>query len=160
MAGADMNVVGKVIQEKARIHKDRPFLNFRDEILTYEQLDFRSNQFAQGFRDLGLKKNDKISIMMMNHPYYLYVWFGSAKLGIVEVPINTAYKGDLLKHLINNSDSKLLIIDAAFLDRLVMIREDLTKLHRIICHGEFGEEVAKALPVPITSIEEFFNYSG
>jgi crotonobetaine/carnitine-CoA ligase len=160
MAGVEINVVGEVIQEKARIHKDRPFLYFKDETITYEGLDYISNQFAQGFSDLGLKKNDKISIMMVNHPYYLYVWFGSAKLGVVEVPINTAYKGDLLKHLINNSDSKLLIIDSGFLDRLIMIRDDLTKLHRIICRGEINEEIAKALPVPITPIEDFFSYSG
>lgn len=160
MPGTEINVVGKLIQEKARIHKDRPFLYFKDEIITYEQLDHVSNRFAQGFKDLGLKKDDKISIMMMNHPYYLYVWFGSAKLGVVEVPINTAYKGDLLKHLINNSDSKLLIIDSGFLDRLIMIREDLTKLQRIICHGEIDDETAKALPVPVTSIEDFFKYSG
>jgi crotonobetaine/carnitine-CoA ligase len=158
MAAGEINVVGKLIQEKARVHKDRPFLYFKDEIVTYEQLDRESNRFAQGFRELGVKKDDKISIMMINHPYYLYVWFGSAKLGVVEVPINTAYKGDLLKHLINNSDSKLLIIDSGFMDRLIMIRENLTKLQRIICHGQINPEIAEALPVPIITIEEFFKY--
>ncbi len=154
------NVVGKVIQEKGRIHKDRVFLFYKDEKITYEQLDLLSNRFAQGFRDLGIKKGDKIAIMMRNHPNYLYVWFGSAKLGAVEVPINTAYKGDLLKHIINNSDSKLLIIDGSFLDRLLIIRDDLTKLERIICHGEIDQEISKSLPVPISSIEDFFKYSS
>ncbi len=154
------NVVGKVIQEKGRIHKDRVFLFYKDEKITYEQLDLLSNRFAQGFRDLGIKKGDKIAIMMRNHPNYLYVWFGSAKLGAVEVPINTAYKGDLLKHIINNSDSKLLIIDGSFLDTLLTIRDDLTKLERIICHGEIDQEISKSLPVPISSIEDFFKYSS
>ena len=159
MSGVEERVVGKLIQEKARIHKDRTFLFFKDEKITYEQLDLLSNRFAHGFRELGLQKNDKISIMMINHPYYLYVWFGSTKLGVVEVPINTAYKGDLLKHIINNSDSKLLIIDSAFLERLLIIREDLTKLKRIICHGEVDREISEAIPVPISPIEDFFNYS-
>lgn len=158
MSGNEINVVGKLIQEKARIHKDRPFLYFKDEVFTYEQLDKGSNQFAHAFRARGLKKDDKISIMMMNHPYYLHTWFGSAKLGIVEVPINTAYKGDLLRHLINNSDSKLLVIDSAFLERLVLIRDQLTKLQGIVCRGEIDQEIAKEIPVSIASIEEFFDY--
>jgi crotonobetaine/carnitine-CoA ligase len=160
MSDNEINVVGTLIQEKARIHKDRTFLYFKDEKVTYEQLDLLSNQFAHGFKDMGLQKDDKIAIMMKNHPNYLYVWFGSSKLGIVEVPINTAYKGDLLKHIINNSDSRLLVIDSSFLDRLLIIKDDLPKLERIICFGEVEQEISKSLPVPISSIEDFFKYSS
>ena len=115
MSGAEIMIVGKLIEEKARIHRDRPFLFFKDDVITYQQLDLFSNRFAHGFRELGVQKNDKIAIMMMNHPYYLYVWLGSAKLGVVEVPINTAYKGDRLGHIIKKSDSKVVFIDSVFL---------------------------------------------
>ncbi len=159
MSGIEENTLGRLIQEKGRIHKDRVFLYFKDETVTYEELDLKANQFAHGFMDLGVKKDDKIAIMMRNHPDFLYVWFGSSKLGVVEVPINTAYKGDLLKHIINNSDSKVLIIDSLFLDRLLIIRDDLTKLERIICHGEIDREISRSLPVPVSPFEEFFNHS-
>jgi crotonobetaine/carnitine-CoA ligase len=160
MSANEINVVGTLIREKGRIHKDRTFLYFKDEKVTYEQLDLLSNQFAHGFKDMGLQKDDKIAIMMKNHPNYLYVWFGSSKLGIVEVPINTAYKGDLLKHIINNSDSRLLVIDSSFLDRLLIIKDDLPKLERIICFGEVDQEISQSLPVPVSSIEDFFKYSS
>jgi crotonobetaine/carnitine-CoA ligase len=152
------NAVGKLVQEKGRLHKDRVFLFFKDEKITYEQLDNVSNAFANGFRDMGVQKDDKIAIMMRNHPNFLYAWFGSAKLGAVEVPINTAYKGDLLRHIIDNSDSKILIIDGDMLDRLLLIKDELTKLEQIICHGEMDQEVAKALPVPIHPLEHLFKY--
>jgi len=158
MSGTEEMVVGKFVQEKARIHKDRPFLYFNDEILSYAQVDSISNQFANGFRALGLEKNDKIAIMMVNHPYYLHVWFGAAKLGVVEVPINTAYKGELLKHLINNSESKVLIIDSEFLDRLPLIQKDLPRLERIICRGEVDTALSDSISMPISSIEDFFDY--
>lgn len=160
MSSIEENIVGKVIQEKGRIHKDRVFLFFKDEKITYEQLDLLSNRFAHGYKDMGIQKGDKIAIMMRNHPSFLYVWLGSAKLGSVEVPINTAYKGDLLKHIINNSDSKLLIIDSSFLDRLLLMRDDLTKLERILCHGEVDQEISEALPIPISPIDDFFQYSS
>jgi len=160
MSGTEENVLGKLIQEKGRIHKDRTFLFFKDEKITYEQLDRISNQFAHGFRDLGIQKDDKVAIMMKNHPNFLHVWFGSSKLGAVEVPINTAYKGDLLKHIINNSESKVLIIDSDFLERLLPIKEDLTELKHIICHGEIDRSVSDALPIPISAVEDFFHGSA
>jgi crotonobetaine/carnitine-CoA ligase len=152
------NVVGKLVRKKALSQKDRVFLHFKDETVTYQQLDETSNRFANGLEALGITKNDKIAIMMKNHPVFLYTWFGSAKLGAVEVPINTAYKGDLLKHVINNSDSKILIIDGNLLDRFVLIKEDLTKLEQIIYQGEIVKEVAESLPVPISALERFFEY--
>ena len=152
------NVIGKLVRKKALSQKDRLFLHFEDETVTYQQLDETSNRFANGLKALGITKNDKIAIMMKNHPDFLYTWLGSAKLGAVEVPINTAYKGELLEHIINNSDSRILIIDGDFLDRLILIREDLTKLERIICHGEMVEEVSRSLPVPISALGRFFEY--
>ncbi len=151
------NTIGKLIQEKALIHKDRVFLFFEDQKVTYKQLDIRSNQFAHGFKDFGIQKGDKVAIMMQNHPDYLYTWFGLAKLGAVEVPINTAYKGDSLKHIINNSDSKLLVIDASLIDRLLVIKEDLPQLKQIICRGKIDQEIFKSLHIPTSSINNFFN---
>jgi crotonobetaine/carnitine-CoA ligase len=72
------------------------------------------------------------------------------------VPKNTAYKGNLLRHIINNSDTKILVIDGDLLDRLTLIKENLTKLEQIICHGEILEEVSKSLPAPISTLERFF----
>ena len=152
------NVISQLIQEKANIHQDRPFLFYQDETVTYAQLDAVSNQVAQWLRALGLQKNDKVAVMMHNHPNYLYTWFGSLKLGAVEVPINTAYKGDLLKHILTNSQSKLLVVDSALLDRLLIIRDILPQLNRIICHGDIDQTIAQKLPVPVTSLEEYFTY--
>lgn len=152
------NVVGNLVREKGLRHKDRVFLRFKGQTVTYRQLDDTSNRFANGLRDLGMVKNDKISIMMKNHPDFLYAWIGSAKLGAVEVPINIAYKGDLLKHIINNSESKVLIIDSDMLDRLTLINDELTKLKHIICHGEIDQNISRSLDVPISSFDRFFQY--
>ncbi len=158
MGSISENVVGNLVRKKALSQKDRVFLYFKDQTITFQQLDERANRFANGFKAQGVGKDDKIAIMMKNHPDFLYTWFGSSKVGAVEVPINTAYKGDLLKHIINNSDSKILIIDGDMLDRLLLIKEGLAKLDQIICHGEIDQEVSKSLPVPISALERFFEY--
>lgn len=154
------NVIGRLIQEKAGINKDRVFLIFEDQKVTYEQLDLLSNQFAHGLKNLGIQKNDKVSIMMENCPDYLYVWFGAAKLGAVEVPINVAYKRDSLSHIINNSDSKVLFIDASLFERLSTIRDDLKKIKHIFCRGPIEATIANTLPAPVFSINDFFGCSS
>jgi len=150
------NVIGRLIQERARTNKDRVFLLFEDQKVTYEQLDLSSNQFAHGLKNLGIQKDDKVSIMMENCPDYLYVWFGAAKLGAVEVPINVAYKGDSLSHIINNSDSKVLFIDASLLERLSIIQDNLKNVKQIFCRGHIDRTIANNLPVPVSLIDEFF----
>jgi crotonobetaine/carnitine-CoA ligase len=136
MSNLSENVVGKVIEEKARIHKNRPFLFFKDQIVTFEQLDLVSNQFARGFMNMGIQKGDKIAILMQNHPDFLYAWFGAAKAGALEVPINIYYKGSSLNHVVSNSDSKLLVIDSPLMERLQTVPFDQCRLEGIICRGK------------------------
>ena len=160
MSKLSENVVGKVIEEKARTHKDRPFLFFKDQIVTFEQLDLISNQFARGYMNMGIQKGDKIAILMENHPDFLYNWFGMAKAGALEVPINIFYKGNSLNHVISNSDSKLLVVDSTLMDRLQAVPFGQTKLEGIICRGKIDDGIAKSIPLPITSMDEFFKCSS
>jgi len=159
MQGISKSVVGNIVQEKGTYHKDKAFLYFKDRMVTYQQLDERSNRFSNGFRELGIKKDDKIALMMKNDPDFLYAWFGSAKLGAVEVPINVAYRGELLKHILNNSESKILVIDSDLLDRLPLIKNELTHLKQIICRGEIDSNISKSLDLPVSSFDRFLQYS-
>jgi carnitine-CoA ligase len=154
-----LNVIGSIIEEKAKTLKDRVFLFFNDQKITYEEMDIVSNRFARGLAELGLEKGDKVVMMMQNHPDFLYAWFGLAKLGAVEVPINIAHKGEALSYIINNSDSKILFIDGPLLDRLQLIKDDLKNLKAIISRGEFDRSIASSLPVPVISIEQFLTCS-
>ena len=99
-------VLGKLIEERARKLGDKVFLRFKDRTFTYNDMDRLSNRCAHAFLGLGLEKNDKVSMMLPNCPEYIYVWFGAAKFGAVEVPINTSYKGEFLRHIVDQSDSK------------------------------------------------------
>lgn len=160
MADVSANVIGKVIEEKARRHQERTFLYFHNEEVSFGLLDRRSNQFGHGLQALGVQKDDKVAVMMQNHPNTLYTWLGAVKLGAVEVPVNTAYRGDLLRHVINNSQSKVLVIDGDLLERLLMIRDQLAGLEHIVCHGTIDKAVAAQLAVLVSSLDEWFEQSA
>ena len=87
-------VLTKIIEDKARQYPDHVVFQFRDDPLTLAKLNEGINRAANGFASLGVKKGDKVAIMLNNCVEFLYSWFGLNKIGAVEVPINVALKGE------------------------------------------------------------------
>lgn len=136
--------LGFMLEEKAVRVKDKPFLLYKDEKVTYGELNTTVNRVANRLVDWGLKKDDKICIMLTNVPDYIYIWFGAAKLGVAEVPINTAYKGDLLQYVVNNSDATVMVVDQQFLDRIEFIGDGFENLKHVIVYPELTGKRPKA----------------
>ncbi len=137
-------VLPKIIEDKARQYPDHVVFQFRDEPLTFAKLNENINRAANGFQSLGIKKGDKVAIMLPNCVEFLFAWFGLNKIGAVEVPINTALKGTGLIHQIVQSDSVALVADTVFLDRLGDVSNDLTTLK----HTIFRNSGEKNAPLP------------
>jgi len=132
-------VIHRVLKEKAERYGSREFFFFRDEAYGYEDFDRQSNKVAAGMQRMGLRKGDKVAIVMKNRPEFLFVWFGLSKLGAIEVPINTAHRGELLKYMLDMADCRFLVIESIFLDRVGPILNQLPKLEKLILLGESKE---------------------
>ncbi|UCG63718.1 MAG: AMP-binding protein [Deltaproteobacteria bacterium] len=133
--GPHQRTWGFILDDITKKNRDKVYLYFRDQKVTYGQLNKYANLVANAFLSLGLKKGDKASIMMPNCPEFLYHWFGLAKMGGIEVPVNTAYRGDILRHVITNSDSRVLVVHEHFLDRLRFIQHELPTLEKVIVYS-------------------------
>lgn len=132
-------LLNKILEDRATQYGDRQFLNFAGErTISYAALNETANRFANGLLELGLSKDSKVAIMLPNCPEYLFVLFGAAKIGAISVPINTAYKGPLLEHLLNNSDAELLVIDEQYLSGINEIQDSLGKLKTVLLYSEKG----------------------
>jgi crotonobetaine/carnitine-CoA ligase len=159
MSGNEPRVVGELVEERARVHKDRTFMIFKDEQITYDELDRFSNRCANAFLELGIVKGDKVSIMLQNCPDFIYIWLGLAKIGAVEVPVNTNYKGEFLRHIVDQSDSRILLIDRQYLDRLKIIEDDLKKLEKVIVLGAQEKQESNEIQIPTINYDVFFDNS-
>lgn len=62
-------------------NREKVYLYFQDQKLTYGALDRKANQVANGFLELGIRKGDKVCLLLPNCPEFLYVWFGLNKIG-------------------------------------------------------------------------------
>ena len=129
-------VLGDLLQEKSRNYPNRVFVRFHDTELTFYEFNEMVNRAAHGLTSLGVSKGDKVAIMLPNCPEFLYTTFAIAKLGAIEVPINTAYKGDLLEHIINSSDSTYLVVEDEWVDRVITVEPRLKKLHSVVVRAK------------------------
>ncbi|MBL4801785.1 MAG: AMP-binding protein [Emcibacter sp.] len=134
-----------VIEQLAAECSDKNFLTCEGEEFTYGEMNNAANKMAAGLQKIGVKKNDKVAIMMSNRPEFLFTWFGLCKLGAVEVPVNTAHKGAVLSYMLNMSDSVILILEMDFVQQIKDILPQLTKLrHIVILGGDRDLNVADA----------------
>ena len=132
-----------VLKQKVAECGSREFFYYKDQVFTYEDLDRASDRVAAGLQALGIGKGDKVAIIMGNRPEFLFVWFGLSKLGAIEVPVNTAHRGDLLTYMMDKSDAGLLVMEAGFMDRVAPVLKDLPKLEQVIVLADPEETVGE-----------------
>lgn len=130
-----------LLERQAARYGDRTFLYFKEQEYSFNDLNGMANRAASGLQKMGIQKGDKVAIIMDNSPEFLSVWFGLSKLGAIEVPLNTAHKGDLLTYMVNQSDSRMMVMDAHYLDRVQPILGVLPKVETLVLLG--GEDKVK-----------------
>jgi carnitine-CoA ligase len=135
----ESRVLGEVLRTRARTHGDETFLMFADEDLTFGEVDVLADRYARGLLTEGIGRGDHVAVMLPNCPEFVPVIFALARLGAVAVPVNTAYRGELLRHVLDSSDASTLIIDAAYVDRLPPVTTAVPGLVRVFVRGEVDD---------------------
>ncbi len=134
-------VIHAVLESRAAKDGSRTFLYFKDQEYSFADVNQAADRVACGLQKIGIKKGDKVSIMLDNCPEYLFTWFGISKLGAVEVPVNTAHKGDLLAYMLNLSDANMMVLDSQYLDRIEPILNEVPGLKYIVVFNSEGKQV-------------------
>jgi fatty-acyl-CoA synthase len=111
------------ISVTAREHPDKPayIMGNSGEVVTYRQLDERSNQVAHLFRSLGLQPGDHIGYMLENNAHFLVIAHGALRSGIVFTPISTHLRFDETAYILDNCNARVFIGS----DKLASVAEEL-----------------------------------
>jgi len=112
------DTIGEFLEKQVKNHPDREFIVYPDRDLrfTYSEFNERVNLLAKGLLAIGLKKGDHLGIWATNVPDWLTFLFATAKIGVVLVTINTAYKSHELEYVMRQSDMKAIAIIDGFRD--------------------------------------------
>lgn len=90
--------------------------------MTYRQVDEASDRFAVGLQKLGVRKGDRVAIMLPNLPQSVVAFFGILKAGGVVVNTNPIYTPRELEHQLHDSGAETIILLSGFYDRLQPIQ--------------------------------------
>ena len=94
----------------------------RNEI-TWEDFDKRANRFANLLLSRGIKKGDRVAILLMNCIEYLPIYFGILKTGALAVPLNYRYTADEIKYCLKLSESDAIVFGPEFVGRMEQISD-------------------------------------
>jgi crotonobetaine/carnitine-CoA ligase len=129
-----------LIEAQAEALGDKPFLYFEDRVISFSELNRQTNRAANGLAGLGVKQGVGVSIMMPNSPEWLFVYFATQKLGACAVPVNVGLKGEGLRHVIDHSDSEVLVCHPDYAEAIQAIRGELEKLEQIVVNTREASE--------------------
>ena len=86
--------------------------------ITWSEFNKMSNRFANLLLTRGIKKGDKVAILMMNCLEWLPIYFGVLKTGAVAVPLNFRYTAEEIKYCLKKADAKVLVFGPEFIGRV------------------------------------------
>lgn len=98
----------------------------------------RARRLGGGLRGLGVHRGQPAALMLDNSLDFVHAFSGLSLGGMVEVPVNTAYKGRFLSHILNDSGVEVLVADDRYLDRLAAVAPDLEGLRTVAVRGDAG----------------------
>src|ERR1700693_6153290 len=113
-----------------------------DDAITYAQVAERSNRLANGLRSMGVRREDRVMLLLHDTPAFVYSFFGAQKIGAVPIPTNTLLKGQDYQYMLNDSRARVVIVSEALLPQLASIaRTELPYLEHVIVDGAASGEM-------------------
>jgi benzoate-CoA ligase family protein len=108
-----------------------------DERVTYQQLLERTNRAGNVLRSLGVRPEERVLLLLLDSPEFLYSFFGTIKIGAVAVPVNTQAKPRDYEYILNDCRARVTIVSEGLLSQFQAIpRQALQHLREIILVGD------------------------
>jgi acyl-CoA synthetase (AMP-forming)/AMP-acid ligase II len=129
---ADIVTIGDVTRHHARIRPDRVAIHFEGQCTTFDELDRRANQVANGLIAEGVRPQVRIAYLSKNSPAFFDLWFGAAKADVVLVPVNFRLAPPEVAYVVEDAGAELLFVGADFYPVVDKVAQELKSVRRII----------------------------
>lgn len=127
--------VRRVTWREYELMEPNPKAPYRREI-TWSVFNEKANRFANALLGRGIKKNDKVGILLMNCLEWLPIYFGILKTGAIAVPLNFRYDADEIEYCVDLADVDILVFGPEFIGRVEEIAEKISKNRLLFYVGD------------------------
>lgn len=127
-----MENIRTLVEEAAKIYGKKIFIYYKEQEISFQEVNDLTNKTANAFLAAGIKKGDRVAIMLLNRPEFLYIWFGLNKIGASMAPLNAAFTAYEVEYQLNHSSSKIIVTDKDHCDIVNGIWDKCPLLTKII----------------------------
>ncbi len=113
--------VTAALAQRLAADPDGPYLDFEGDAWSARRMAEAAGQLAGAWRRFGIRRGDRIATLLENRPEQVVTFFAAAFLGAVQVPINTAYKGEFLRHVLVDSGARVVVVQEDLADRIALV---------------------------------------
>lgn len=142
-------VFAQVLEDRAERFAEEIAITAASGDLTFAQLRDRGARVGAALAAVGVQPGDRVATMLDPTTDYLAAWFGVVWAGAVDVPINTAFKGEFLRHILAGSGAAAVVVDGRWAGRLAGL--ELPDLRHVVV---VGEATADPVGVPTSTLAE------
>jgi long-chain acyl-CoA synthetase len=129
---AHLSSLVDLFDESCRKYADTTAFISMDREMTYRELDSLSRDFAGWLQAIGLKKGDRVALMMPNLLQYPVALFGTLRAGCVVVNVNPLYTPRELKHQLKDSGAQAIVILENFATTLEQVLDNTLVKHIVV----------------------------
>ena len=121
--------LGEILDVHAKKHPTKLAVkDCCDKTWTYSELNIRTNKLANGLLNLGLRKGDRVAVMLYNCAEFVEVYCAFAKAGLVVTPVSWRYVGREIEYVVGDSDAKAVIVYKEFVEAINQLRPRFNKI--------------------------------
>jgi len=117
--------IGHWVKKWASLQPQKPAIIFENSVFTYQRLNSRVNQVSNLLHEMGIRKGERVGVLLYNSNAYIEVYFALAKLGAILVPLNFRLKGTELEFILKDSGSETLFLGEEFVDVVGSIKSNI-----------------------------------
>ena len=103
--------------------------------LSFADLEARANRVANGLLDLGVKHGDRVALLFPNAYQFVESLLGTMRAGAVAVPVNIRLGYDSLRHVIHDSDARVMIVAPELVDLAERLAADVPAVETLVTTG-------------------------
>jgi carnitine-CoA ligase len=132
---------------------ERRFLDIDSVVYTYAEIDQMTTRFAHSLEHLGVGGGETVATMLDNNADAIVAWMAINKICAVSVPINTALRGEFLRHQLGDSEAAIIVCESDYLERIASIVDYLPAAKMLLYRGALDRVPNCA--IPICSLDDY-----
>lgn len=128
----EQHTVIELLDRRLETDPDREYLDVCGVSHSAGEVAAIAESLAGALAELGVERGDRVATLIENSAEAMLAWWGAVRANAIAVPINTAYKGEYLRHQLADSGSRIVVVQGDLLDRITAVAAQVPTLEHVV----------------------------